>query len=60
MLIGWVRCGERIDAYRAAVGFYEANLFVRMKEKGTVDVQASTVPLFFDLLRVDPVAVENK
>ena len=49
-----------VDAYRAAVGFYEANLFVRMKEKGTEDVQAPTVPLFFDLLRVDPVAVENK
>ncbi len=40
-----------VDAYRDAVGFYERNDFMRMKS--SQDPEARTVPLFFDLLRID-------
>ena len=40
-----------VDAYRAATSFYERNGFVRTK--GTEDGDAPTVPLFFDLLRLE-------
>ena len=40
-----------VDAYQAATPFYERNGFVRTK--GAEDGDAPTVPLFFDLLRLD-------
>ena len=42
-----------VDAYRAAVGFYESNDFKRMKARGTEGPKAPTIPLFFDLLRIE-------
>ena len=44
---------RRVDAYRAAVGFYESNDFKRMKARGTEDPKAPTILLFFDLLRIE-------
>ena len=44
---------DSVDAYRAAVGFYESNDFKRMKARGTEDPKAPTIPLFFDLLRIE-------
>lgn len=44
---------RRVDAYRAAVGFYESNDFKRMKARGTEDPKAPTILLFFNLLRIE-------
>jgi len=41
-----------VDAYRRAVGFYERNDFARMLTKETEDPDTPTVPLFFDLKRL--------
>ena len=40
-----------VDAYRAAASFYERNGFVRTK--GEEEADAPTIPLFFDLLRLE-------
>ncbi len=46
-----------VDTYRDAVGFYEKNEFKRMKSDQNPG--AHTIPLFFDLLRIDNSAPAN-